>query len=512
MSSKLKGIVSNKGNYRPSRNTMRRYVAAIIAASMMLQVSASNATWLDDWVSSTAATAPQSMEGQVRGFASGGSFNAHWASHNDYLLSTTPPKLSIGCGGIDFNMGSISWLQPQQLVKKLQNILTNSAFLAFDMALETLCPTCSTLMKAAQDLSQKLNDSAINDCNAAKGITADLRPAMEGVAGAMYDQGGWEAVKDGFSSSYDDLKSELPSSMPSSTDISAWWKNMKTGDPASKTIPSTSGCTGIYAALFPSDTDSYPVDVMNVVGDQLGVPADYNDIMSGMVGDIVISKDYTFDYIPHCQEYNHLDISQLANATTLWAMQEDGTCSPQAMMSNGGSFTSYISTQLSQIMDTLAAGNSSLSPDQQAFITHMPTAVLYALRLAVGSGQQTVMLNSLSELTAQMWLAKSFQDLTLRISAINRVISRSAGGLTNQSDTCNLKPAKQAEFQANEKLMLDRIAAINVELDKGMAASMNNFMAMMDMGQKLKAMGEQLKQQTAQAFGPSIAARATRYF
>lgn len=73
-------------------------------------VSTGGAAFLDDWLKDAHSTSGNVINGQSRGFASGGSFSMHVPSHNDALISTSPPKFSVGCGGVDANLGSISWL------------------------------------------------------------------------------------------------------------------------------------------------------------------------------------------------------------------------------------------------------------------------------------------------------------------------------------------------------------------------------------------------------------------
>lgn len=515
--------------HMPQRTKVLR-VVSILAVVMLFLPSAIHASnWLDDWLSSKTSTSPGTLEGQQRGYATGGAFSAHVAqSTNDAVISVSAPRLSVGCGGIDFNMGSLSWLKAGQLEKKLQGILTNAAFLAFDMALDTLCPKCSALMKAAESLSSSLNGKAINDCAAAKGLVTTVAPMAEAAAGSLLTSSTETANNTGYSGgnqTWTDLTSAInPSNaqLPDSTAISTWWNGLQppaggTGGYGLNNPAYTSGCTGIYATIF---GNGLPASLMSQVASQLGFPDGYAGLMAGLVGDVSIKEDMSSSYTPSCAQNANVKLDEMIAAPKWWAKDPSNSDPNSACVQvnaiqsgpyAGQSLQQYVASTMTGIATSLQS-YQPLTPDQYTFINSMPTAILYAMRMAVASGQVGTMVDSLSGLTAKVWLAQSLNDLMTRVAAVNRVASGAAIGLNNSSDTCNLKPLIAGKYIEHQEQLFKTASTLTVALDRSMQDSLNTFTAQFSIAQTLTNMNDQIKKQTANVFGPAIAARATRYF
>ena len=74
---------------------------------------------------------PQVYKGAERGYYFGGSFSGRVPVKSDPLVSIQPPRLSVGCGGIDVFTGSFSMLNPEYLVQKAERVLESAPFTAF---------------------------------------------------------------------------------------------------------------------------------------------------------------------------------------------------------------------------------------------------------------------------------------------------------------------------------------------------------------------------------------------
>lgn len=124
------------------------------------------ASWLDTWYDNVMSTSTgiNYFEGQKRGYATFGSFSLRLPARTDYLFSIEKPHLKVGCGGIDLFMGGFSFLNPEYLVQKVQAMLQSAPFIAFDMALETLCPTCSEILKKTESIIDALNQIQLSEC------------------------------------------------------------------------------------------------------------------------------------------------------------------------------------------------------------------------------------------------------------------------------------------------------------------------------------------------------------
>ena len=117
---------------------------------------------------------------QKRGYVLGGSMSVRVPQGSVNLFSFTPPDLHAGCNGIDLVMGGFSYLNADMIVKKLQEILQAAPFVAFDLAINTLCQPCKSAMSAAEHFSQIINKLQLDSCKAAQAL---MGAAWEGLGG-----------------------------------------------------------------------------------------------------------------------------------------------------------------------------------------------------------------------------------------------------------------------------------------------------------------------------------------
>ena len=71
-------------------------------------------------------TAPNAYQGQGAGYYSGGSLFARDSVRDVQIASIDLPSFRSGCGGIDLFTGGFSFVNSQQLVNAMQNIINNS--------------------------------------------------------------------------------------------------------------------------------------------------------------------------------------------------------------------------------------------------------------------------------------------------------------------------------------------------------------------------------------------------
>ena len=90
------------------------------------------------------------------------------------------PSLKAGCGGIDMVFGSLGFLDKEQFVKFAEGIMAAAPGVAFDLALKTLCPSCSETLKALQSMANQINNMSLDSCQAA---TALGNSALEAIVG-----------------------------------------------------------------------------------------------------------------------------------------------------------------------------------------------------------------------------------------------------------------------------------------------------------------------------------------
>lgn len=114
------------------------------------------------------ASAPGIYEGQTRGYLTGGSLLLRSPRSTLQPFTATPPKLRAGCEGIDFYLGSLSYINLQDFVNKLQAIGTNAAGYAFQLSLTHLCPSCAGVLESMEKATREINALNVSSCQAAR--------------------------------------------------------------------------------------------------------------------------------------------------------------------------------------------------------------------------------------------------------------------------------------------------------------------------------------------------------
>jgi len=133
-------------------------------------LSAAAQDWTKNWFDSMTHSGPSSFSGQRRGYIQGGQFNGRFRLATDNPFSVSPPRVRAGCGGIDLFAGGLSFLDPEYLVEKFENILQAAPALAFSMALKAHCETCEDVMSKLEATSSFLNSIQVNDCRMANQV------------------------------------------------------------------------------------------------------------------------------------------------------------------------------------------------------------------------------------------------------------------------------------------------------------------------------------------------------
>ena len=124
-------------------------------------------------------TAPNVVSNQFRGSISGGGVYVRAPISNIQLFSIDPPRLSIGCGGIDLYLGAFSFITAEKLTQFIRNIAQNAAPLAFKMALDASFPQLGGALAEFRQMAQRMNDSQRNSCDIAHGMLDGTKDAGE---------------------------------------------------------------------------------------------------------------------------------------------------------------------------------------------------------------------------------------------------------------------------------------------------------------------------------------------
>lgn len=490
--------------------TRNRKTQVIVAALLVATQTAStaSASWMNDWLNGkTTASGPSYLDGQARGYLSGGSYSARWpVSQNNNLMSVQPPKLSAGCGGIDFYAGSLSFLKPDMIVKKLQNVLQNSAGLAFQLALDTFSPKIASYTGMMEDVSNKLNQLSMDDCTAAKGLVTGVRSFSEDVAEGVRMGEISAGIEQGLSDSYSDVRKSVPA-VATLADMNNW-TNMQKGKPAG-TVAAHSGCPASIQELFPADSSKYPVSILEIVGNQMSLPAGHINLLRGMAGDIIV-RNVVADggapviYKPPCTVNKKFTLDDIISGN-IETMDKAGVC--DGVTESSDTMKKYASDKMQLIMSNLVS-RTALSAGDVAFISSMPTPILYGLRMAVMTGQQSSLTPLLVNTAAAGLSMKAMKDLMNRYEEI-LAFAEQGKYLSNSSSDCRLGSVAVGL----EKTVVEARANIDTvyrSMDVSYDTALTEFSSSFAMNNSLQALNEQLKQTIAKNFGASVAQRMAR--
>lgn len=125
-------------------------------------------------------TAPDVVSNQFRGAITGGGVYVRAPISSIQVMAIDPPRLSMGCGGIDLYLGSFSFITAEKLTQFLRNVAQNAAPLAFKMAIEATFPQLGGVLDKFQHMAQMMNDSQRNSCQMARGLIDFAKNPEEG--------------------------------------------------------------------------------------------------------------------------------------------------------------------------------------------------------------------------------------------------------------------------------------------------------------------------------------------
>jgi len=157
-------------------------IAGIFAGAMMLAPTMASANLQQQMNSMFGSlvntTSPQAYKGQRMGAFFGGSAYVRNKIVNTNIIGFVPPHISAGCGGIDMFAGSFSFINASQFQNLLRSIASNATGYFFQIALQTMCPTCMEEMSKLQKAVQGLNSLAGNSCMLGKAMVDSAAMAV----------------------------------------------------------------------------------------------------------------------------------------------------------------------------------------------------------------------------------------------------------------------------------------------------------------------------------------------
>jgi conjugative transfer pilus assembly protein TraH len=340
-------------------------VTGLVGVMLMGSPADASSDWVNDWFQQQTTTSPGHFEGQQRGYYSGGGFDARWRMSNDHLVSANPPSIKIGCGGIDIFGGSMSYMNEDYLVQKLQGIIQAAPAFAFQLAMQEYCKPCEAVMNTLNQVTDELNQLQLNDCQASQKLAAaivdpsQVAADLHGVAASAI------GLKNGLVQNYSDFQSQISSS------------GGKSPAPLNN---ATSGCPADFQSTFLNGS------VVDNVTSLIGLNS-YAGIMRGLVGDVVVTwvaanNDYSVTTIEACPGNNELSFDDFLEGTVDQRPADGSSCSS----ANQSAVRTIVQNNLDSIATKLSGSGSALSSADQSFIDASPIPLYAILKDAQSAG------------------------------------------------------------------------------------------------------------------------------
>jgi hypothetical protein len=160
---------------------MNKKIISAVAATFLMTISTAHAgidTFLNDAVVET--TGARSIKTDTGILLYGGGLQMRARSANITPVSITTPSIRAGCGGIDATLGSLSFLDADQLVALMEGMMANAPGVMFEMALKVICPSCMDTLNALQQLSNQINGINLDSCAATKAAAGWMESSLKG--------------------------------------------------------------------------------------------------------------------------------------------------------------------------------------------------------------------------------------------------------------------------------------------------------------------------------------------
>jgi conjugative transfer pilus assembly protein TraH len=488
---------------------LRSAVIAVLSFMLILSpVCQTQAGWIDDWVDQKVYSGPNYMQGQQRGYYSGGSFSARWPVKKDYLLTVQPPRIKAGCGGIDVFTGGISFMNFDYLVAKLERILQSAPAAAFDLALNVLCEPCSKAIKSIESIANALNGTSLDECKASKAIAAyalDKSGASDYITGNT--DGDDDQLEDNYSSylgqqglqdSYQKTKEQI---------MAAGGTAVPNASPASL----VAGCPDEVTAMF-----YHQGSMLANINQQIGLneSQEYIELVRGFVGDLEIVLQgpggVTINQLPACSNNNEKTVDNLINGDVEKRSLDTGLCMP--VTDTKVNLTAYVKQMILDIAGNIQS-KTQLTPAQNAFIQSNPLSVLIVIKGAIATNNVDVIATNLADPTAKAYAYRMMDDMYQRIWFMVQRGQLVASKIKPKNDSVPDATCSPVIFQKQ----INKLNALGEKVEKTREAlRASYFTAITEIDSvyglvgKFQKTDEVIKNEIARRFGSAQASRAMR--
>lgn len=135
-------------------------------------------------------TDPGSFSSARRGILTGGSVYVRNRFKSPTLVSFQPPSLKASCSGISFFGGTFSAINIDEFNEYVRAVMSNSLGYLFQIGLESICPTCTTVMQRIKAFADAVSNQLKDSCQMSKQLAtmAGLGKSGSGLDSVDADQ------------------------------------------------------------------------------------------------------------------------------------------------------------------------------------------------------------------------------------------------------------------------------------------------------------------------------------
>ena len=123
--------------------------------------------------------APAEKEVQGSKYYFGGGFSIRAPRKTYRLFYVQPPRISMGCGGIDIAFGAFGYFRPEYLVEFGKAVMQQAPAFAFKTAIEVFCPQCEAIMTKLEQLANLLNSMQLDSCAVAQTLSNYVKDKLK---------------------------------------------------------------------------------------------------------------------------------------------------------------------------------------------------------------------------------------------------------------------------------------------------------------------------------------------
>ena len=400
----------------------------LLLVGMVTGPDASAAGWTDDWMDQATTYSGSHYATDQRGYYGVGGFSMRNRMTTDYLVSVSPPRVEVGCGGVDLFGGAFSYLDPEYLVEKFERIVQAAPAFAFQIAMSEFCVQCINGMNTLTSIMDQLNSMQINDCRMSKRLVTAVAEDKNVFKELSAEALGRYSLDEGLSKNSQDVAEKVENAGGGSSEDT----NVLIAD-----------CPDVFREVFTNGS------VLRNAAQLIGMEG-YADVMRGLIGDAVVTYDtssklFKVEKLDYCPANKDLDSLDLVDGTAE-IKRIDGTCASAGMTS----VRDLVRNRMMGIAAKVTPGvNVLLTADETAFIARSPFPMVSLLSDASARGtlaeEVEVLADPLADLYAQRMLEDLHELMRFVVTKANAVGDQAgsarAGGNVKRCDTTVVKEA-----------------------------------------------------------------------